>query len=1097
MTAGTTAVFPTSYAQQSLWILGQLVPGTAAYNVPLALRLRGRLDMDALTRSLETVVGRHDTLRTTFDQIDGQTVQVITDEVAVTIETKDLRGREVSAAEVTALLSRDAARPFDLAVGPLLRVSLVRVADDDQTLLLTVSHLVSDMWSLGILVTELSAVYAAELAGVPAGLPALPLQYGDLAVWEAERVTEEFVEDRLGYWRGQLEGAPKLLDLPTDRARPANQSFRGDLEPVSFSPGLSQLASDFAKSSGATPFMVLLAGFKAVLSRYTGSDDVVVGMPASTREVEAESLIGCFINAVPLRTSLAGDPTFAELVDRVRTVTAEGIQHRDLPFGRLVEELRVPRDLSYNPLVQAMFVLQNAPVAAPEFAGLEVVPVHVGRGAAQLDLELHLWSGNDAFEGFIEYNTDLFDAATMRRLWGHLEVLLEAALRRPSSRLSELPMLTGDEIRRQVLAWNATARQVDDVCLHELFTRQARRTPAEFALRWEGGGLTYQELDGRSNAVAQRMRTLGVGRDTVVGICARRSAELVTGILGVLKAGGTYVALDSGYPDERLAFMLTDSSPAVVLAQRDLLTRLPIDPATGEVFGGDGFATTLLCLEDFENTAEPVPSSARVGDLANIIYTSGSTGRPKGVAVPHRGLVNTVVTVSRAYGMTGTDRVLNMSSVSFDVSVFEIFGTLSVGGTLVLPDEDEMKDAAYRLRMIDEFGVTIWVSVPPLLDSLVTELEKRGERREAIRLALNVGDVLPLGLPGRARAVFPNIRHHNMGGPTEVSIFATEYEVVAVDPGWSSVPYGVPTGNMQVLILDEWMRPVPVGVPGQLYHGGAGVTRGYLNRPGLTAQRYVPNPFAGVFTDVSPGARLYASGDLARYGADGVVELLGRMDNQVKIRGFRIELGEIISTLDRIPAVSESIVVAADDGGEKRLVAYYVPAASHDPSIADLREDLKRTLPYYMVPSAFVRLDALPVSPNGKVNRKALPGVGTERPEMASVYTEPRTDVERVVRDIWLEVLPVEQVGVHDHFFELGGQSLHATQVVSLLRENFRVEVPLRAVFDGPTIADQAVVVEEAGRAAAVDVSAAAGTALAVAELSEEDVLKMLSTRGS
>jgi amino acid adenylation domain-containing protein len=1096
MTAGMPAIFPASFAQQSLWIVDQLVPGTAAYNVPLALRMSGRLDIGALTRALRTVVGRHDSLRTTFTQIDGQTVQVVSEQSAVTVVTTDLRGRDVSDDEVAAVLSADAARPFDLEKGPLLRVLLVRVTDLDQTLLLTVSHLVSDMWSLGILLTELSTAYRAELTGAAAELPDLELQYGDLAVWERERLTDAFVDELLGYWRGQLEGAPKLLELPTSRPRPAAQRFRGDMEPVSLPAELSRLVADFARTSAVTPYMVLLAAFKAVLSRYTSSTDIVVGMPASTREVQTESMIGCFVNAVPLRTSLAGDPAFTELLDRVRTVTAEGIQRRDLPFGRLVEELRIPRDLSYNPVVQTMFVLHNAPVPAPEFAGLQVLPVHVARGAAQLDLELHLWSGEHAIEGFVEYNTDLFDAEAVRQLWTHLEVLLSGALRRPSARLSELPMLTDTELHRQMVTWNDTSRQVDDVCLHELFASQAERTPDALAVRWEGGGLTYRDLDERSNAVAQRMRALGVGRDTVVGLCACRSAELVTGILGVLKAGGTYVALDAGYPDERLAFMLADSQPVVVLAQRALFDRLPVEPGTGEVHGGDGVTTTLLALEDFDIAAPPVTPSAQPGDLANIIYTSGSTGRPKGVAVPHRGLVNTVVTVSRAYGLSHTDRLLNMSSVSFDVSVFELFGALSVGATLILPDEDEMKDAAYRLRLIDEFGVTVWVSVPPLLDSLVTELEKRGERRPAIRLALNVGDVLPLGLPGRARAVFPNIRHHNMGGPTEVSIFATEYEVVTVDPGWTSIPYGAPTGNMQVLILDEHMRLVPVGVAGQLYHGGVGVTRGYLNRPGLTAQRYVPNPFAGQGSLYPAGSRLYASGDLARYRDDGVAELLGRIDNQVKIRGFRIELGEIIAALDQLPSIAESIVVAADDSPEKRLVAYYVPAAGAEPTVSGLRDELKRTLPYYMVPAAFVRLDALPVSPNGKVNRKALPAIGTERPELASGYLEPRSAVERVVRDIWLEVLPIDDVGVHDHFFELGGQSLHATQVVSLLRESFRVEMPLRAIFDGPTIADQAEVVEQAGRAAAVDVQAAADTVLRVGELSEEDVQAMLSARG-
>ncbi|MFJ8044023.1 amino acid adenylation domain-containing protein [Kitasatospora sp. NPDC096147] len=1093
MTAEPSAIFPTSFAQESLWILDQLVPDSAAYNVPLGLRLRGRLDVAALERAVAVVVGRHEALRTTFGQIDGRTVQLVAETVPTPIAVTDLRERADAEAELTALLAADAARPFDLATGPLLRLSLYRSAEDDQVLLITVSHIVSDMWSVGILLAELSAAYAAELAGRAAELPELPVQYGDLAVWERERLTGAFAEEQISYWRAQLAGAPELLELPTDRPRPASQAFRGELENVALTPEVSRLVLEYARRSGATPFMVLLAAFDAVLHRYTGSEDIVVGTPASTREPETEGLIGCFVNAVPLRTSLAGDPSFAELVDRVRLVTAEGIQHRHLPFGRLVEELRVPRDLSYNPVVQTMFVLQNAPVPAPAFEGLEVSPLHVGRGAAQLDLEVHLWTGEDRIGGFLEYNSDLFGPATVRALWGHLEVLLSAAVRRPGARLSELPLLTEAEEHRLLVEWNDTRREVPDVCLHELFERQAAERPEEIALRWPGGAIGYRELDERANAVAQRMRELGVGADVVVGICARRSLELAVGILGVLKAGGAYVALDSGYPAERLAHMLTDSAPVVVLAQRELIGLLPVDPETGEVAGGEGRTTRVLALEDFGSSTERVPADNDPGRLANVIYTSGSTGRPKGVAVPHRGLVSTVVSVSTGYGMSHTDRLISMSSVSFDVSVFELFSALSLGATVILPDDDQLRDAAYLLDLIDRHGVTVWVSVPAMLDALVTELERTGGTRPAIHLALNVGDVLPIGLPGRARAVFPNIRHFNMGGPTETSIYATEHQVTEADAGLSSVPYGKPTGNAQALILDELMRLVPVGVPGQLYHGGTGITRGYLGRPGLTAERYVPNPYA--IPGVPLGERLYASGDLARFGADGTIELLGRIDNQVKIRGFRIELGEITASLNRHPAVAGSVVVAAADGAGKRLVAYYVAPAEGGPSVTGLRDHLRRTLPDYMVPAVFVRLDALPLSPNGKVNRAALPEVGTERPELATAYTEPSGPVEKVVRDVWLEVLPVDSIGVHDHFFELGGQSLHATQVVSLLRETFRIDLPLRTVFDAPTVAQQAALLAEAGREASVDVDAAAATVLLVGTLSEEDVARMLGER--
>ncbi|SFW73005.1 non-ribosomal peptide synthetase [Amycolatopsis australiensis] len=1069
MPAQPSAIFPVSPAQEALWVLEQLVPGTAAYHIPVALRLLGTLDRAALGRALSAVAARHEILRTSFAEVENQAVQLVADAVEITVAEVDL---SATPEDLDARLEAEAARPFDLAAAPLLRATSFRLAGDEQVLLITVHHLAADMWSLGLLIAELSAAYAAETGGEPVAADELPLQYGDFAVWQHEQLTDAAVETLAAHWRERLAGAPGLLEIPADRPRPAVLSFRGDILPVTLPAATSAKVAELAQRRGASPFMVLLAAFQAVLARHTGGEDIVVGTPVSTREADTEDLIGCFVNTVPLRTSLAGDPSFGELVDRVREVTLDGVQHRDLPFPKLVEQLRVPRDLSYNPVVQAMFVLQNAPLPTPELAGLSVTPVHVSRGASQLDLDLQLWHDGERFEGFVEYSTDLFEAATIGRLWDHLTVLLSAALDDPDTRLSRLPLLTAAEEERAVVAWNDTAAPGPDGCLHELVERQAGRTPDADAVLWSGGRLSYRELDARADAVAARLRELGVGRDVLVGVCATRSPAMVAALLGVLKAGGAYLPLDPGYPADRLEYMITDARPLVVLTD-DTSVTLP-----------EG--TPVLPLSEITGSAAAVASVTRPGDPAYVIYTSGSTGRPKGVAVHHAGVVNTLAHLTAAHGIGPGDRMANVSPISFDLSVFELFGALTSGAAVVLPDAGRATDPAHWRELLTAFGLTVWGSAPALLDALVGELEREAATHP-LRLAVVAGDVLPLGVPGRAAGVFPGLTMLNYGGPTETTIYSIGAPVDVVDPQWTSIPYGRPLPNTRALILDDRLRLVPVGVPGQLYHGGTGIARGYLGRPALTAERFLPDPYAG------DGSRLYASGDLARYREDGQVELLGRIDHQVKIRGFRIELGEVGVVLDRHPAIAESVVVAAPDpaGPEKRLVAYYVPAGAGEPPVAELRAHLERTLPDYMVPAVFVPLAALPLSPNGKVDRKALPDAGTERPSLGVEFVAPRDPVEEFICGVWHDVLAVDTIGVHDHFFELGGQSLHATQVVSLLRENLRVDVPLRTVFDAPTVARQADAVRELG--AGIDVAAVAETALRVAEMTDEEVLALLA----
>ncbi|OLE24755.1 MAG: hypothetical protein AUG44_18165 [Actinobacteria bacterium 13_1_20CM_3_71_11] len=1088
MQSESVSVFPTSFAQERLWIAEQLTPRTAAYHVPVAIRLTGPVDRTALARAVDLVVARHEALRTVFTQVDGHTAQIVVPAVRIGIEDSEVPPGDPAALD--AVLLAHASAPFDLEHGPLVRVGLIRRTDDEHVLAVTLHHLVCDMWSCGVLMDELGKAYGAFVAGTVPDLPALPLQYVDFAIWQRDDVAARRTE-LAGYWRDRLAGAAPMVELPVDRPRPAVQSFRGAQEPVRLSPDTAARVGRFGLRYGATPFMVLLAAFQAVLGRYTGRRDIVVSTGVGTRGPQTENLIGCFINIVVLRTSLEGAATFVELVRRVREVTVGALAEQDLPFDKLVEELGPRRDLSYNPFSQVMFIVQNAPAPTPTMPGLSVSAVGIDRQATQCDLNVQLREVDGSLAGFVEYSTDLFDAATIRRLWTHVETLLEAALAAPTAPLDDVPMLTPDELAGTVADWNDTTTDFPDRCLHELFETRVAGQPDAVAVTGPEGPLTYRELDARANAVAHRLCTLGVGPDTLVGLCVQRgAAAAVIGMLGVLKAGGAYLPLDPDYPADRLSFMLADARPMVVLTQEALRERVPVDSGVpvvsldGDLAGTPGTAGP---------PAGPVP--VRPHHLAYVIYTSGSTGRPKGVAVTHRGVVNNVTDLNRRAGIGPADRVLALSPVSFDMSVYEVLGLLAAGGTVVLPEPRHAKDPRHWLDLVDRYAVTVWNSAPTLLGALVDAAADQPPRPGTLRVAFLGGDWIPVSLPDRTRALFPGLTFVSLGGATEASIHSVVFPVESTDPSWVSIPYGRPMANQQLLIVDKELRPVPVGVPGELCLGGVGLTRGYLHRPGLTAARFIPHPYAGGFPVVPPGARLYRTGDLARYRADGVVELLGRLDHQVKVRGHRVELGEIAAILRQHAAVVEAVaVVGADsDSGAGRLVAYYVPLSRPEPTTSELRAHIKRTLPDYLVPEVFVALDALPLSPNGKVDRKALPPVAGQRPTLDTELVAPRSPLEQAVADIWRGVLQLDTVGVHDDFFDLGGQSLLATQVAALLRESFRVDVPLRAVFEAPTVAAQAELVSSAGQVDNVDVAAIAEIFLQVSRMSDEQARALLA----
>ncbi len=1030
---------PLSFAQQRLWFLDQLLDGSPAYNIAGGIRLTGALDRDALERGLGEIVRRHEALRTTFATAAGNgsaPVQVIAAAAGLEMPWVDLSAmaEQQRAAEVERRALAEARQPFDLARGPLLRATLLRLATDSHLLLLTLHHIVADGWSLGVLLRELAALYGAFARGQASPLPELPVQYADYALWQRRRLVGETLEHQLGYWRRQLAGVPPL-ELATDRPRPASQSTEGARLPLVLPPELPRALGELAQGEGATLFMALLAAFATLLHRYTGQDDLAVGSPVAGRgRREIEGLIGYFANTLALRVDLTGRPSFRGLLARVREVVQDADAHQEVPFEKLVEELSPQRNLTTTPFFQVMLSFDSSALDSVRLPGLDMAMWDIDTGTARFDLTLLVSQTADGLAGSLEYNTDLFDGATVGRLAEHLTILLRGALADPDARLSELPLLGDAERRQVVVEWNRTASGFPrDLTLHGLIEAQVERAPGATALIAGEQRLSYAELNTRANRLAHRLRRLGAGPEATVGICLDRRAELVVAILAALKTGAAYVPLDPAYPRERLAFMLADAGVAVLVTRGELLEVLP------EALGG----AEVLCLGGDSLGDEPQDNPAVAvspGALAYLIYTSGSTGRPKGVAIEHASAVTLVQWSRGEFTREEISGVLLATSVCFDLSIFELFVPLGRGGTVILADNAL---ALPGLAARDE--VTLINTVP----SAITELVRDDALPAGVRTVNLAGEPLRRSLVDRIYARPHVERVLNLFGPSEDTTYSTFVEVpreVAAEP-----TIGVPVADTCAYLVDRCMQPVPVGVVGELYLGGHGLARGYLGRPGLTASRFVPDPFGE-----RSGGRLYRTGDLARHLGDGEMAFLGRADHQVKVRGFRIELGEIETRLLAHGAVREAVVAVRDDpapagGVDRRLVAYVAP---REVETAALRSFLAERLPDYMVPSGFVLLDALPLLPNGKVDRKALPAPdwGGE----SAAYVAPRDPVEEVVAGIWTELLGVERVGVHDNFFELGGHSLRATQVVSRLRQACGVELPLRRLFEAPTVAELA-----------------------------------------
>jgi surfactin family lipopeptide synthetase A len=1010
-----------SFSQQGLWFLEQLVSDNPFYNMPVYFRLRGSLDVAALERTLREIVRRHEILRTAFVALDGQPFQVIAAAQILTLEVIDLRelpGSEQEA-ELRRLAAEEAKRTFDLTRWPLLRAKLLCLGEKEHVLLLTMHHIISDGWSLGILFRELAALYEAFSSNEPSPLTELPVQYADYAIWQRRWLEGDVLEAQLAYWKDHLASIP-LLEVPTDRPRPAMQTFQGDMEHFEIDSDLTENLKTLSQRSGTSFFMTLLAAFVTLLARYSGQEDIVVGSVIANRNrAELERLIGFFVNTLVLRTDLSGRPTFRELLDRVRQEALKAYAHQDLPFEKLVEEIQPERDMSRNPLFQVMFVLQDAPRQDVELPGLvfgSAEEVHTG--TAKFDLTLIVKDTGHGLIGSLEYNTDLFDRATIDRMAGHYQMLLEGIIADPDRPIWGLPLFSPRERHQMLVEWNDTgADYPQNTCFHHLFEDQVERMPDVIGVVYEGQQLTYRALNARANQLAHHLRSLGVGPEVPVGICMERSLEMIVGLLGVLKAGGAFLPLDPAYPKRRLAFMLSDSQVPVLLTQEKLLAGLPEHGAR------------VVCLDTDWNTihkeSEENPLSGVMADnLAYMIYTSGSTGTPKGVLVAHGGLCNVSEAHIRMFKLGSTDRVLQFFSFSFDASIFDIVLALRVGATLCLGRQESLLPGPALMRLLQNLSITFVVLTPSVLGALPTE------KLPALEILNVAGEACPADLVPRwikGRRIF------NLYGPTEDTIWSTVAECRA---DGRTPPIGRPINNTNVFLMDAHLHPVPIGVPAELHIGGVGLARGYLRRPELTAEKFIPDPYSE-----QPGTRLYKTGDLTRYLPDGNIEFLGRIDHQVKVRGFRIELGEIESALSSHEVIRECVVVADDnEQGDKKLVAYVV--CDELVSSLSLRRFLREILPDYMIPSQFIPLDAIPLTPNGKVDFQLLRSLSQGHEIEKLDYVAPCSTMEKQIAEIWRGVLGVDKVGLHDNFFDLGGHSLLVIRAISLIEENLHIEVP-------------------------------------------------------
>jgi amino acid adenylation domain-containing protein len=945
---------------------------------------------------------------------------------------------------MTRLIEAELFRPFDLSTGPVIRATLVRMSDNDNVLLLVIHHIVTDVWSRGLLHRDLAAFFTEAVTGQAAALPPLPIQYADFAMWQRQWFQGEVLEEQLGYWRKQLAGVPHLA-LPTDRPRPPVQTHAGERHEFLVNQTVTEALRRLGRENGGTLATTLLAAFTVLLAKYTGQTDLTVGSPIANRtQQEIDQLIGFFVNTLVMRTDLSGDPTFCEVLTRVHEGNLAAHEHQDLPFQRIVEELQPERDPSRNPLFQVLFAVQNTPFRELTLSGLIVTSMQTRNTPARFDVECNIWEQGEELAVNLVYNTDLFASGTMERFGQHFKRVLEVVVEDPGQRLSQVQLLDEVEQHQLLVKWNTTTTAYPrEQSITDLFEDQVVTSPEAVAVVYGEEQLTYGQLNIRANQLAHYLQRQGVGPETRVGVCLERSLNLVISLVAILKAGGAYVPLEPSYPVERLAYMLTDAQPSVLLTHQALLKDLP------------SYEGTLVCLDTaWPSLEKESPTALRhaitPNHLAYIIYTSGSTGRPKGAMNTHQGIGNRLQWMQATYHLPADARVVQKTPFSFDVSVWEFFWPLLTGASMVLARPGGHQDNAYLVELLAQQQVTTVHFVPSQLQVV---LEHGLVSCQSLQRVICSGEELPATLQVHFFARM-EAELHNLYGPTEAAVDVTAWACHREDPH-SRVSIGRPMANTTILLLDRFGHLVPVGVPGELYIGGCQLARGYLGRPDLTAEKFQPHPFS-----LDPGARLYRTGDRTRYREDGTIEFLGRLDQQVKLRGYRIELGEIEAMLSQHPAVQEAVVLCREDTpGEKQLVAY-VTTDGVPLDVPALRAALQGHLPGYMVPSAFVVLDILPLTPNGKINRKALPAPEEVDRITGMSYVAPRTPLEELVAAVWQEVLKVERIGIHDNFFELGGHSLLATRVIARLRNVLNLNIPLRSLFDYPVIVELAMEID-------------------------------------
>lgn len=1049
---------PLSSAQQRLWFLDQLEPNSPIYNIPSVGRLKGRLDVDALRNAINVIAKRHEALRTRFSNEDGEPCQVV-DEEEITIGMEDLSG--ISEPEREQVMNRkvqeEIRRPFNLSTEQLIRINLLRLAPEDHVLIINIHHIISDEWSLKIFFKEFIELYTGYVEGRNVSLPDLPIQYSDYAMWQRDWLKSEECQKQLEFWKEQLKGNPPGVDLPTDFPRQANNGSSGAVVFHPIGTDLSNRLKGLAQNKGVTMFMLLLAAYKTLLHRYTHQQDVIVGSPMAGRNrMETEEMIGFFVNTLPLRTRVAPDMTFEELVMQVREVALAAYCHQDVPFDKLVEALQPERSLRGTPFIKVMFIYQND-MDRVTLPGLEIEFLPAVTDTAKFDLTLWILDGGHD-EGLltgIEYNTSLFERSTIERFLQHYECLLHGIVSQPAERISDLPLLSEAERRHAVAEWVPPATEFPEgVCVHQWFEAMVDRFPENVAVTCGEKSFSYRELNDQANRLAHYLKARGVGPEVPVALHLERSLMMLVGILGVLKAGGAYVPMDPSCPAERIQFMLEDTKALVILSQENLRGRLP------------ELSATIVCLDSewttisAERADNPV-NEASGDNVAYIIYTSGSTGKPKGVLVTHHNVARLLKQTEHWYHFNDEDVWTLFHSYTFDFSVWEIWGALLYGGRLVVVPYLVSRSPAEFYELLAREKVTVLNQTPSAFRQLIWAEETAPERMPlSLRYVIFGGEALEL------QSLKPWFDRHgdekpllvNMYGITETTVHVTFRIIKQADltSGVGSV-IGVPIPDLRICLLDEKLQPVPTGVPGEICVAGAGVARGYLNRPELTTQRFISDPWSN-----QPGLRLYRSGDLARYTAKGELEYLGRMDHQVKVRGFRVELGEIESALNSHPAIRESIVIAADGpGGSKRLIAYIVPTGNA-PTLAEIRQHLLTKIPEYMVPAAFVPMEALPLTSNGKVDRRALPAADLQQTVSGQAHVAPRNPTETTLMDIWCQLLRRDSISIHENFFHLGGHSLLATQAIWRIAGTFQIELPVKVIFEAPTIAELAEAVSRA-----------------------------------